>query len=420
MIARLRRGVAAVALLAAACAPSPPPDLTVASASTAVGAAAPIVILVSFDGFRWDYVDWPEAATVRRLAAEGVRAEGLIPAFPSKTFPCHYTIATGLYPGHHGIISNNMVDPAIGEFHLSDRQAVEDSRWWGGEPIWVTAERQGVRAAAMFWPGTEAKIAGVRPSAWSRYDKGVPFAERVERVLGWLDLGEDERPRLITLYFEHPNDVSHRYGPEAEETRAAVAEVDAHLADLVRGIAERGLDDRVHLLLTSDHGMARIAPGNAIVLDELADLEEGELFEFGAFVQIFPNEGRLDTLAAALTGAHPELDVYRREEIPERFHLRESPRTAPLIGVPSVGWEAVTRAVLERSGGRLIAGDHGQDPADPLMHGLFVAWGPRFRSGVTIDRFESVEIYNLMTTLLGLEPAPNDGDPRWAASVLAR
>jgi predicted AlkP superfamily pyrophosphatase or phosphodiesterase len=384
-------------------------------------AVDPTLILISLDGFRWDYLDWDEAANLRRLAVDGVRAEGLIPVFPSKTFPCHYSIVTGLYPGHHGIVSNNMYDAEIGgEFHLGDRDAVEDARWWGGEPIWVTAEKQGLISAAMFWPGAEAEIAGHRPSHWHRYDKEFTFEARVDQVLEWLDLPRRERPRMITLYFEHPNDVSHRYGPEAPETRDAVREVDARVNDLVSGLAERGLTGEVDLIITSDHGMAEVAIDRMVVIDDYVEFEEGELFEQGAYVQIFPNPGREELLYTALAGAHPDLAIYRRSEIPERFHLRDSPRTAPIIGVPSVGWEVATRGRYERYKVRMLKGDHGQDPADPLLHGIFVANGPSFESGLVIDRFENVEIYNLMATLLGLEPAPNDGDPGALAGVLSR
>lgn len=375
------------------------------------------VILISLDGFRWDYLDWPEASNLSRLAAAGVRAEGLIPVFPSKTFPCHYSIVTGLYPGHNGIVSNNMYDPAIGgEFHLSDRAAVEDTRWWGGEPIWVTAEKQGLKAAAMFWPGSEAEIAGARPSYWHRFDKDFGFEDRVAQVLAWLDLPLAERPRVITLYFEHPNDISHRFGPEAPETRAAVAEVDGHIGALLAGLERRGLRESVDLVVTSDHGMAEVDIDRVIVLDDYVDFEDGELFEFGAFVQIFPNPGREETIYSALADAHPELAVYRKREIPERYHLRESPRMAPIMATPAVGWEAVTREVFERFRHRMLKGDHGQDPLDERMHGIFVASGPSFKQGLTIERFESVEIYNLLAATLRLEPSPNDGDPtRWTA-----
>lgn len=379
------------------------------------------VILISLDGFRWDYVDWDEAATIRSLAENGVRAEGLIPSFPSKTFPCHYSIVTGLYPGNHGIVSNNMVDPVIGgEFHLSDRDAVEDTRWWGGEPIWVTAEKQGLTAAAMFWPGSEAAIAGVQPTYWHTFDKDFAFGDRVAQVLEWMDLPAAERPRLVTLYFEHPNDISHRYGPTAPETRAAVRGVDSQIADLLAGLEARGLSDSVDLVLTSDHGMAEVGPDQVVILDDYVTFEEGELFEQGAYVQIFPGPGREETIYEALKGAHAELAIYRKAEMPEAFHMADSPRTAPIVGVPSVGWEAASRSLFERWQGGMLKGDHGQDPADPRMHGLFVAHGPSFRRGLRIDRFENVEIYNLLTAVLGLEPAPNDGDPRALADVLSR
>jgi len=408
----------AVLLLATGCATSPQPATPQAEPGGR-RAAESTLILVSLDGFRWDYLDWEEASNLRQLAEAGVRAKGLIPAFPSKTFPCHYSIVTGLYPGHHGIVSNNMYDAQIGgEFHLSDRDAVEDTRWWGGEPIWVTAETQGVTAAAMFWPGTEAEIAGVRPTYWHHYDKAFAFGDRVEQVLEWLDLPAAERPRLITLYFEYPNDVSHGFGPEAPETRAAVRDVDGRIGDLLAGLAERGSAADVDLIVTSDHGMADVSTERVVVMDDYVDFEDGEVFEQGAYVQIFPHPGREETIYEALAGAHPDLAIYRREETPERFHLRESTRVAPIIGVPSVGWEALTSDRADRHGGRMLKGDHGQDPAARSLHGLFVAAGPSFRSGLVLERFENVQIYNLLAAVLGLEPAPNDGDPRFWDSVL--
>jgi predicted AlkP superfamily pyrophosphatase or phosphodiesterase len=402
----------------AGCALRPERAAVVPGGAVEPAAGEPTLIVISLDGFRWDYLEWEEASNLSQLAAVGVRAEGLIPTFPSKTFPSHYSIVTGLHPGHHGIVSNNMRDAALGEFHLGDRAAVEDTRWWGGEPIWVTAEKQGVKAAAMFWPGSEAEIAGVRPSYWQRYDETFTFEARVEQVLSWLDLPPAERPHMITLYFEYPNDVSHQYGPQAPETHAAVREVDERVGDLLAGLAARGLASQVDLIVVSDHGMAAVGPERVVVIDDYVEFEEGELFEQGAYVQIFPGPGRLETLHAALAGAHPELAIYRREEIPERFHLRGSPRVAPLIGIPSVGWEVVTRELRERYQGRMLKGDHGQDPQHPDLHGIFIAAGPSFKSGVVIERFQNVEIYNLMARVLGLTPAANDGSAEFPVSIL--
>lgn len=376
------------------------------------------LILISLDGFRWDYLDRVEVPHLTALAARGVRAEGLIPVYPSKTFPCHYSVVTGLYPGHHGILFNDIYDAEFdAEFHLRDRDAVTDPRWWGGEPIWVTAERQGVRAGAMFWPGTEGAIGGVRPSYWRPYDSRFSYRDRVDTVLGWLDLPPGERPRMMTLYFQTPDGPSHHHGPLSPQAFAAAREVDARIGDLVAGIERRGLTDRVNLIVVSDHGMAETSRERAIILDDYVELAPEEVFQDGAVLQLHPRPGREEEIFAALDGAHPRLAVYRRGETPERYHLGSGPRVPPILGVPDAGWQVKTRRRAESL--RAVGGDHGYDPADPSMHALFVAAGPALRSGLRVERFESVEIYNLMCAILGLDPAANDGRPGALDHLLA-
>jgi predicted AlkP superfamily pyrophosphatase or phosphodiesterase len=402
------------------CASSPWPPGRSRDGSGGRPAPAPTVILISFDGFRWDYLQHTETPNLDRLIARGVHAEGLIPVFPSSTFPSHYSMVTGLYPGHHGIFANDMRDRVLGaEFHLGDREAVADSRWWGGEPIWIGAERAGMRTAAMFWPGSEGVIAGHRPTYWHTFDKGFAFERRVAQVLEWLDLPSGERPQFITLYFEQPNDSGHRFGPDAVETLEAVRRVDGQLGDLVAGLERRGLADRVDLIVVSDHGMAAIAPERTVYLDDYVRFEEGELFDQGSLVQIFPLPGREDPIYAALDGADPHLAVYRRAEIPLRYHLDGSPRTPPIFGIPDAGWEAITHDTFAAWGANL-KGDHGQDPGSEDLHGLFVAAGPSFRRGLEIGRFENVQIYNLLAAVLRIEPAPNDGDPDFPKALLAQ
>jgi predicted AlkP superfamily pyrophosphatase or phosphodiesterase len=399
-----------VVALAAGCSPASegPGDGGTPVAVQTDGATPPLVI-VSFDGFRWDYPDRIETPNLDRLEAAGVRAERLIPVFPSKTFPGHYSVVTGLYPGHHGIVSNNMRDPRWDEvFGLGNRAEVENGRWWGGEPIWVTAMQAGLRAAVYFWPGSEAPIKGQQPDWWYPFDDSVPYEERVDQALDWLALPAPERPQLVALYFGEPNDSGHRYGPDADETAAAVRRADAALGRLLDGLEARGLV--VNIMVSSDHGMAQNDPERVILLDDFADLREGELFEFGAFVQVYPEAGRAEMLFEQLEGAHPNLAVYR-QPYPEHLHLHGNPRVAPIIAVPDAGWEAVPRLAAETNwGGRgLIPGNHGQDPKHPDMHGIFYAMGPDIAGNPDLGAVEQVDLYNLMCRLLGIEPATNDG-----------
>jgi predicted AlkP superfamily pyrophosphatase or phosphodiesterase len=381
----------------------------VASASDDEAPAA--LVLVSIDGLRADYAERFDAPTLERLAAGGVRARALVPVFPSKTFPNHYTLVTGLWPEHHGIVSNTILDAATGDtFRIGD-PLLDDSRWWGGEPLWATVQRQGGRAATMFWPGSEAEIGGVRPTYWMPYDASLPGEERVATVLGWLDLPEVERPSLVTLYFSAVDSAGHAHGPFADEVGAALAEVDGHLGALVRGLAERGLEERVDLVVLSDHGMAPLDHDRLIVLDDWIDAERLHVIEASTILGIHVparEAGSIDALVAELD-AVPHLSVWRREAIPERLHLRGHPRTPSVVGLADEGWRIVRRESLERVRSGRPGGAHGYDPALPSMRGVFVARGPSFRAGLVSEPFENVHVYALLCAALGVEPAPGDG-----------
>lgn len=370
-------------------------------------------MLVSFDGFRWDYAARTDTPALDALAVRGVRAEHLVPVFPSKTFPAHYSIVTGLVPGNHGIVSNNMRDPRWPEpFGLGDREQVQSGRWWGGEPIWATAARQGLRSAVYFWPGSEAPVGGVRPDWWFPYDEGVSYEARVDAALDWLSLPPDRAPALVALYFDEPDTSGHRLGPEAAGTLAAVRRVDNILERLLDGLHGRGIEANV--VVVSDHGMAANDAQRVIVLEEYVELAHEEVFELGAFLQIYPLPGREDAVFEALSGAHPNLRVWGREEIPEGLQLGDSPRLAPIVASPDPGWEVIPRA---RARGP-IPGSHGQDPRHPDMHGIFYAAGPDLRQGVVLSTLEQVDVYELLARLLAIDPAPNDGDPARTAGLL--
>jgi predicted AlkP superfamily pyrophosphatase or phosphodiesterase len=383
----------------------------------------PTVIVISFDGWRWDYDLKFPAPNVRKVIAEGIRAAALIPSFPSKTFPNHYTLVTGLYPGHHGIVANNIRDPQTGRrFSLSNRREVQDPMWWGGEPIWVRLQNAGQAAAAMFWPGSEAPILGQHPKHWMPFDGTLPGNARVDRVLGWLDLPRAERPTFLTLYFEDVDSAAHDFGPESREVRDAVARVDRYLGRLLGGLERRGIDDDVNIVLTSDHGLSETSVNRVVVLDDYINLDDVEIADINPTLGLWPKAGREDAVYTALAKAHPRLKVYRKKETPSNWHYRDHPRIPPIVGVADEGWEVLRRAtVADRITRRLFgpAGAHGYDPHEAMsMRGLFVAAGPAFRRGASVPAFENVSVYNVLTEVLGISPAPNDGDPSVARSLL--
>jgi predicted AlkP superfamily pyrophosphatase or phosphodiesterase len=368
-----------------------------------------LLVVVSFDGFRWDYPELHGAPELLALAAGGVRAASLVPSFPSKTYPNHYTLVTGLRPERHGLVANTMWDPVWrARFSLADRTAVEDGRWWEGEPVWATAERHGLVSAASFWPGSEAAIDGVRPRLWRRYDPDEDDELRVDEILGWLDRPARERPRLLLVYFAQPDVAGHRHGPRSPEAGDAVRHVDAMLGRLRRGVADRGLERTTDWVLVSDHGMTDVAPGRSIVLEELADLSGVDVDDANVVGLLRPKVGRAAEVRAALAGAHPHLHAATSREFPERLRYRFHRRIPGLVVWVDPGW-MLFASRAERDAERPALGNHGYDPAEPDMHGLFVAAGPSFRRGVSLPPLDNVDVYELLCALLGVEPAPNDG-----------
>lgn len=381
----------------------------------------PSIILVSFDGFRWDYTNKVPTPNLRSLAARGVRAAGLIPSFPSKTFPNHYTIATGLYPGHHGIVANNILDPATGRrFANTIVKEARDPMWWGGEPIWVTAQRGGLLAGAMFWPGTEAPIQGVLSRYWTPHDAALPGADRVNQVLQWMDLPDTERPRLIAVYFSDVDTAGHAEGPDSPEVRDAIARVDGYLGELLRGLERRGVLDQVNVVVVSDHGMAAVDSRHVVVVDDYVSLDDVDIVDINPTLALVPKPGREDAVYRSLSHA-AKFKVYRRADTPERWHYRDHPRIPPIVGVADEGWQVMRRTTLEQVRAGKVHEDHGAhgyDPAVTSMRGIFVAAGPAFKQGTTVPAFQNIHIYNALADVLGVTPAPNDGDPAVARRFL--
>ena len=387
------------------------------------GSDAPLVVLVSIDGFRYDYLERAdvEAPTLRALAARGVRAERLVPVYPTKTFPNHYSLVTGLVPAQHGVVGNTMRDDSMagpdGEparFSLGDRDAVTDARWWGGEPIWATAERQGVRAGTAFWPGSEAAIGGVRPSRWLVYDGDLAYAARVDSALAWTDVPD---LGLVTLYFEAVDDAGHRHGPAAPEVAAAIEAVDAALGRLVAGLEARGR--AATLVVVSDHGMTPVDPSRRVLLDEAVDLDaEAAFVVWGEAAGVWPAPGVDAAELAGRIDALAHVRAYPRESVPERLRYRDHARIPPVVLVADEGWTVTSRHYADRYPERPSGGAHGYDNALPSMAGLFIASGPGVRSGVTVPALSALDVYGLLARLLGVEAAPNEGDAAAADRVL--
>ncbi len=416
MLLRLRASLlaAATAFVLAACT-TPPAALP----------RADLLVLISIDGFRWDYLQKHDAPVLRRLATGGVYATRLTPAFPTKTFPNHYTLVTGLYPAHHGIVGNWFYDPTVAEtFGMSKPASNTEERWWAdGEPVWITAEKQGVTSACFFWPGSETTHGGVRPSFFQLFNKKLTAAERVDGLLAWLALPPAQRPRLGTLYFDVVDDSGHRHGPDAPETAAAIKEVDDALARLLAGLEHLGLRDRTDFVIVSDHGMSEQGPDRVIFLEDLMDVTTVQVDSTGPVGGVRPKPGTVTAaeLAAAIRAkAPPQLHVWLRDETPEKYHYRGNPRIPDVVLLAEDHWNFESKVGWPKRVLTYSKANHGWDPATPNMGALFIAHGPSFRSGVEIPDVESIHVYNLLCAALGLKPAPNDGDQRLVRAALRR
>ena len=391
------------------------------NAATGNAAYTHTVILISADGLRADYLDRIDTPNIDRLIAGGVHADkGMIPVYPSLTFPNHYSIITGLYPAHHGIVSNTMFDPEMNaRFRITDREAITNSAWWEGEPLWVTAENQGVKSATYYWVGSEAPVKGVSPSYWYTFDDTVPGNDRVDQLLTWLDMPVGDRPGFISAYFSDVDHAGHDMGPNAPETEASVRAIDGYIGRLLEGLDARGLFESVNVILVADHGMSELSRDRVVVLDDYIDLDDVYINDAYSLLGINPKEGKLDTVYNALKDAHPNLHVYKNGEVPERFHYAGHRRIPQIVGHVDDGWMIVReRAYFEQNVNAVKGGAHGYDNQLESMRATFVAHGPAFKDGVTIAPFENVQLYNVMAGILGIKPAPNDGTDGALSSIL--
>ncbi|GFF33631.1 uncharacterized pyrophosphatase/phosphodiesterase C725.05c [Aspergillus udagawae] len=394
----------------------------------------PTTILISLDGFRADFLDRGLTPTLKALIADGVSPQYMLPSFPSVTFPNHFTLVTGLYPESHGIVSNTFWDPILKEnFHYTDQSISMQPKWWNAEPLWMTAEKHGLKTGIHMWPGSEAHIGGVDPTYLDKYNGSEELSRKVDRILELLDLpGAEaeslvvpERPQFVAAYVPNVDADGHTFGPNSTEIRNTISQVDSMLAELMSGLRNRNLTDIVNLVIVSDHGMATTATERLIQLDDFIDLGLVDRIDGWPLRGIRPKKPEdLETLQDQLenlTLQYPHaVEVYTRETMPERYHFSRNDRIAPLWVIPKTGWAIVERPDFDAQEairtGRVYhpKGVHGYDHEHPLMRAIFIAKGPAFPHppNSRLEVFQNINVYNLVCDSLGIDPLPNNGTLR--------
>lgn len=401
----------------------------------------PYVILVSLDGFKAEYLDRWDLPNFTRAAARGARARWMQPVFPSLTFPNHYSLVSGVHPQKHGIVGNRFWDPERRQQYIyTDNAIVTQGHWYQREPVWVTAESQGMVAACYFWPGSEAPINGVRPTIYNTYSASVPNEDRVKTVLEWLRMPPDKRPHLITLYFSELDTASHSAKLETTEVIEAGRSLDRAIGLLMDGVDALPVKDQVYVLLTSDHGMVDTSARQVVQLTsllgaaEIADLEAAYSGPV-ANLHVRGGEPRARALSDRINAGLKNGRAYLRRDLPARFQYTSNPRAGDVIIVMDEAWSLNAPRIPASSAPRALPpsvekpeqqrtrpdvwGAHGWDPELPSMRALFLAWGPKIRAGATVDPIHNVDVYPFITEVLGLKPAADiDGRSGYVRRLL--
>ncbi|MGE0088579.1 MAG: ectonucleotide pyrophosphatase/phosphodiesterase [Bacteroidales bacterium] len=372
------------------------------------------VLLISLDAYRWDYPDVFTTPNLKKIAAEGVKAKSLISCYPSKTFPNHYSIATGLHPDHHGIVNNSFNDKDLGYYALGDRKSVENGAFYLGEPIWITAEKQGVKCASYFWVGSEAPIQGMQPTYWKKYSKKTTFEDKIDTVIHWFSLPENQRPHLVTFYHFQPDWISHDFGPLAKETRAVAEQLDSLLGIFMAKLSTLPIADKINVIVVSDHGMADISSNRYINLSDFLNKDWFSVIAGGNPVySLQPKPEYYQQVLSKLKGIE-HLKVWERNDIPKRYVYGTSSRVNDILIEADLGWSVAWVDDKERFSG----GTHGYDNMLPEMQGIFFAKGPAFKQGYVHESFMNIDVYPIIAKILDLKPAKVDGNLNEVIDIL--
>lgn len=368
----------------------------------------PYTILISLDGFRWDYTNRGLTPNFDYIEQNGVKALSLKPSFPSITFPNHISIVTGMYPQNHGVIANTMYDPVTDKiYQLRDTSEVRNAYWYKGEMIWETARRQGVKTASYFWPGSEMNIEYRRPTIYEKYEHERDYLERINGVIEWLKLPYSERPKFITLYYDLADSEGHRYGPNSPQINSAISRLDSLIGILFNKLDEIKLRDSVNIIIVSDHGMTEISQERYVNIEDIASCKSCKFINRGAVMNIFiEDKNEVDVVYKKLKNSEDHYKVYKPSEIPSHYHFNNFHLIGDLFILAEPGWSVGTSKDKDRMKD-YNGGNHGFDNSFLDMHGIFYAIGPSFKKNYKTGTIENINIYPLLCKILSINPNRN-------------
>ena len=376
----------------------------------------PYVVMLSLDGFRWDYPQKANTPNLDRIAKNGVRAESLRPCFPTKTFPNHFSIATGLYPDNHGIVLNNFYDSAMdASYSPGNRESVENGDFYSGEPIWVTAEKQGVITASYFWVGSEAPVKGVQPTYWKRYEHKFPFTQRVDSIIAWLSLPDEKRPHLITWYMDEPDSKGHQSGPDNPDLIPVISYLDSLVGDFMNKLYALEIGDDVNFIVTSDHGMGQISPDRVVRLADYINLDHINRINGSNPVYCLSASPEYNEEIGNILSNIDHISSWKHGQLPERLHYGTNSRTGDFVVAADSSWSVTINSNPQRFSG----GTHGFDNNNKDMHAIFYAVGPAFKTGYLQPTFNNIDIYPLIAKIMRLKPATVDGTINHVSGMLS-
>ncbi len=372
-------------------------------------------VILSLDGFRWDYPAKTSTPNLNKIARVGVKAVSLIPSFPSKTFPNHYTIATGLVPDHHGLVNNSFYDTLLKKsYSIGNKDARFNPEFYGGEPIWVTAAKQGVRTASFYWVGSDVAIQGIHPDYWKHYNEKVSFAARIDTIIKWLNLPAETRPKLIMAYYHEPDGIGHDFGPDDPRTLSLVHELDSMTGLLYDRIQQLPDGHNINFIVVSDHGMGAITSlRNTALRDFIPESWPVKIEGGNPNFNIYTSGSWVDTVYLAL-GKAAGIKVWKPAEVPSYLNYGTNPRVGDIVVVADSAWSVT----LNHPKNDFTGGTHGYDIRNTDVHAIFYAAGPDFKQGYIQPSFQNIHIYSLLAHLLGIIPAKTDGDLDFVLDML--